>query len=207
VSGNGAFNDTSKNYYEADKIVIGDEPKTETGLVGKYLQTGGKLYRLEVARDGAYIKLSPADDVAMGKIKLPPEINEISATGENGFFKVALTEGTGNIPEGSYRIYQWAIEKRDDKNSKWRLEGQGFNESGDFEVKKDKQAFLAVGEPITSKLEVKSKRGKYTFNQTLTGRLGERTMLLQNGTRSAAPKLRVVSEDKKFDRRYSFEYG
>jgi hypothetical protein len=204
---NGVFNDISRNYYEADRIVLGDEPKAETAIVGRLLQSGGKLYRLEVARDGAYVKITPADDVAMGKIKAPPEINAISATGENGFFRVPLTDGTGNIPAGEYRIFQWVIEKRDDKNNSWRLAGQGFNESGDFSVKKNETAFLAVGEPIKSKLEVKEKRGKYAFSHSLTGQMGERITLTKNNTQAPAPKLRVVSEDKKFDRSYSFEYG
>jgi hypothetical protein len=203
----GAFNNTSKNYYEADRIVIGEGANEETALVGKFLQVSGKLYRLEVARDGAYIKTGSADDAVLGVIKMPPEINELTAAGENGLLKVLPKNGTGSIPEGKYRIHQWVIERNDGKGNNWKLEGEDFRESGDFEVKKGGTAYLAVGEPITSKMDVQVKRGKHAFSHSLTGRLGERATLVRNNERAPAPKLRVVSEDRKFDRSYNFEYG
>jgi len=206
MTNNGQFNDTSKEYYSADRIVIGKEPNAQTAIVGKFIQLEGKLYRLEVARDGAFVKISPADD-ALGKIKVPQEVNELFATGDNGLFRIAPKEGLDSIPEGSYRIYRWAIEKSDDKKSKWTMQGEGFRESGDFEVKKGQTAFLAVGEPVTSKLDVKASRGKYSFNHSLTGQMGERISILKNSERMPAPKLRIVSKDKIFDKSYSFEYG
>jgi hypothetical protein len=203
----GTFNETSKNYYGADRIVIGEGPNEVTAIVGKFLQVEDKLYRLEVARDGAYIKISPADDAVLGTIKMPSEINELTAAGENGLFKVLPKNGTGSIPEGKYRIHRWVIERNDGKGDNWKLEGEDFRESADFEVKKDGTAYLAVGEPITSKMNVQVKRGKYAFEHSLTGRLGERAALMKNNARVPAPKLRVVSKDGTFDHRYSFEYG
>ena len=203
----GAFNDTSKNYYEADRIVTGEGPNEVTAIVGKFLQVSGKLYRLEVARDGAYIKIHSADDAVLGVIKMPSEINELTAAGENGLLKVLPKNGTGSIPEGKYRIHRWVIERNDGKGDNWRMEGQDFRESGDFEVKKGSTAYLAVGEPITSKMDAQVKRGKYAFSHSLTGRLGERAALMKNNTRAPAPKLRVISKDRKFDRSYNFEYG
>jgi hypothetical protein len=204
---NGTFNNTSRNYYEADRIVIGEGPNEITALVGKFLQVSGKLYRLEVARDGAYIKTGSADDAVLGVIKMPSEINELTAAGENGLLKVLPKNGTGSIPEGKYRIYQWMIERNDGKGNNWKLAGEDFRESGDFEVKKGDTAYLAVGEPITSKMDVQVKRGKYAFSHSLTGRMGERATLLKNNERTPAPKLRVVSKNGTFDRSYNFEYG
>ena len=203
----GAFNNTSKNYYEADRIVIGGGSNEVTALAGKFLQVSGKLYRLEVARDGAYIKTGPADDAVLGVIKMPSEISELTATGENGFLKVLPKNGTGSIPEGKYRIHQWVIERNDGKGSNWKLEGEDFGESGDFEVKKGGTAYLAVGEPLTSKTGVQVKRGKYSFEHSLTGRLGERATLVRNNERAPAPKLHVVSKDGTFNRSYNFEFG
>jgi hypothetical protein len=207
ATNNGQFNDTSKEYYAADRIVIGEGPKAETTIVGKFLQLDGKLYRLEVAKDGAYVKILPADDAVLGRVKMPPEINELVATGENGLFKVSPKEGLDNIPTGLYRIHRWVIDRTDEKQNKWTMAGQGFRESGDFEVKKGGTAYLAVGEPVTSKMEVKTKRGKYAFNHSLTGQMGESISLVKNNQRMPAPKLRIASADKKFDRAYSFEYG
>ena len=207
IDADGTFNNTSKNYYEADRIVIGEGANEEDALVGKFLQVSGKLYRLEVARDGAYIKTYSADDAVMGTIKMPSEINELTAVGENGLFKVMPKNGTGSIPEGKYRIHRWVIERKDGKGDNWKMQGDGFMESGDFEVKKDGTAYLAVGEPITLKMNVQAKRGKYAFDLSLTGRLGEKASLMKNNASVPAPKLRIVSKDGTFDHRYSFEYG
>jgi hypothetical protein len=204
---NGTFNDTSKSYYGADRITIGEEPNEVTAIAGKFLQFGDKIYRLEVARDGAYIKISPADDVALGEIKLPDDIKEFIAAGENGSFKILPAKGLGKLPEGHYQIHQWVIEKTDDKTGKWKATGDDFRESGDFEVKKESTAYLAVGEPFTSHLEMQDKRGKYTFNLSLTGHLGERISILKGNQRGPSPKLRIVSKDGTFNRSYNFEYG
>jgi hypothetical protein len=207
ATNNGQFNDTSKEYYGADRIVIGEGAKAQTTIVGKFLQLDGKFYRLEVARDGAYVKILPAGDVALGRIKVPPEINELYATGENGYFRVSPSEDLDSVPAGSYRIYRWVINRTDEKQNKWTMSGQGFRESGDFTVNKGGTAYLAVGEPITSKMEVKTKRGKYAFSHNLTGQMGESITLIKDNQRMPAPKLRITSADKTFNKSYSFEYG
>ena len=204
---NGTFNDKSRNAAECDRIRIGKKGDQDTRYVGNFIEIDGTLYRPEIARDGACIKLIKAEDVQFGNIRLPQTISEFSAGGENGLFKLKLENSTGSLPVGKYCINQWALEHEDEKGKKWKLQGSGISGKGDFEITADKETKLSIGEPIVSTLEVNKKDSGYSFNQSLGGRFGERIELTRNGSRPPAPKLHIKSKDGSYDRSFSFEYG
>jgi len=120
---NGTFDDKSFDSAQADRIRIGEEGNLESRCVGNYLEVGDLLYQLEVAKDGAYVKLAAAEDVNFGNIRLPESITEFAAGGENGLFILKPKKGTGSLPTGQYRIDHWAIERKDDA---------GFNRWADY---------------------------------------------------------------------------
>jgi len=132
---------------------------------------------------------------------------EFYAGGENGLFKLKLENGAGLLPVGRYRINQWAIERKDEKDRKWKLQGSGTYGKGDFDIIADKETGLSIGEPIVSRLDVNKRDSGYSFNQSLGGRFGERIKLTRNGARPPAPKLRIKNKDGSYDRTFSFEYG
>ncbi len=204
---NGAFNDKSLNPEECDRIRIGKKGSQDTRYVGNFIEIDDELYRPEIAQDGAYVKLTKAEDVKFGNIKLPHTITEFSAGGENGLFKLKLENGSGPLPVGKYRINQWAIERDDERGRKWKLQGERASKRGDFEIVADKETELPVGEPIVSRLQVNKRDSGYSFNQSLGGRFGERIELTRNGARPPAPKLRIRNKDGTYDRTFSFEYG
>ncbi len=204
---NGTFNDKSLNAAECDRIRIGKKGSKDSLFVGNYIEIDDVLYRPEIARDGAYIKLSKAEDVKFGNIRLPESITEFSAGGENGLFKLKLENGTGSLPVGRYRINQWAVEQEDEKGKKWKMRGEGASDKGDFEILADKETELSIGEPIVATLEVNKRDSEYSFNQKLGGRLGERIELTRNGAQPPAPKLHIKNKDGTYDRTFSFEYG
>lgn len=204
---NGTFNDKSLDASNCDRIRIGKKDTQDTRYVGNLIEIDGALYRPEIARDGAYIKLSKAQDVKLGNIKISPTITEFSAGGENGLFKVELENGTGSLPVGRYRITQWAIEQQDEKSKRWRLQGSGISGKGDFEIFPDKDTSLSIGEPIVTRLQVNKRESGYSFNQTLGGQLGERIEMTCNGSPPPVPKLHIKNKDGSYDRSFSFEYG
>jgi len=204
---NGAFNDKSINFSHCDRIKIGEKDSLDTRFVGNYIEIDGALYRLDVARDGACIKLTKAEDVVFGNIRLPETISEFAAGGENGLFILKLKKGAGNLPVGKYRVERWSIERKDEEGSNWKLEGKGFGDRGVFDVNTEKETELAIGEPATSSLAVSEDSSGYSFNQGLNGQLGERIDLTCNGVRPSAPKLRIKSQDGEYDRTFAFEYG
>ncbi len=204
---NGTFNDKSLNASECDRIAIGEEAKLETSFVGNYIVVDAVLYRPEIARDGAYIKLAAAEGVVYGLVRLPEAIAEFAAEGENGLFTIRPDKGIGKLPVGKYRIHLWRTGCKDDKGNAWVLTGQDFGSKGLFEVNEGGQTKLDIGEPVICALEPRKSGSGYSFSQRLTGRLDERIELTRDGSRPRAPKLHIKSEDGSYDRTFSFEYG
>ncbi|MBN2180811.1 MAG: hypothetical protein JW715_02765 [Sedimentisphaerales bacterium] len=206
---NGVFNDKSLEAYKSDRIRIGEKGDRDSRYVGKYIEVDGVLYEPEIARDGAYIKLTKAENVKYGSIRLPDTITEFSAGGENGLFNNKPENGKVTLPVGKYRISSWAIDRVDDNGGKWKLQGNIYNDKGDFDIKEGQLIEqLSIGEPIVSNLTAQaSDEGAYAFRQTLEGKLGENISLTLNGSRPQAPKLHIKSEDGQYDRTYSFSYG
>jgi hypothetical protein len=204
---NGTFNDKSHEAYKSDRIRIGKKGSRDTRFVGNLIEIDDELYQPEIAKDGAFVILNKAEDVKSGNIRISPKITEFSAGGENGLLKVKLKNGTGSLPVGKYRVNQWIIEKEDEKNRKWMLKGNSFSKQGDFEIKSDKEIELSVGEPIVTTLDIHEEDSRYSFRQTLKGRMGERIELTCNNTRPSPPKLRIKNKDGTYERTYNFRYG
>ena len=204
---NGTFNDKSLEVHKCDRIRIGKKGNRDTRYVGNYIEIDDVLYRPKIARDGAYIKLSKAEDVKFGNIRLPESITEFSAGGENGLFTLKPEKGTGSLPVGRYRVNHWAIERKDERGKKWKMQGEGFSNKADFDITADKETELSVSEPIISTLEARRSGSGYSFSQNIKGRLGERIELTRNGAQPPAPKLHIKNKDGTYDRTFSFEYG
>jgi hypothetical protein len=204
---NGTFNDKSLEPGDCDRIRIGKKDSRDSRFVGNYIEVDGVLYQPEIAQDGAYIKIEKAKDVTFGNIGVPQTITIFAAGGENGLFTVKLEKGIGRLPVGKYRINQWEIERKDEKNNSWKLKGQWFRQKGDFEVTEASQTNLKVGEPITSTLQAREKDSTHYFDQNLVGQLEERIELTRKGAQPRAPKLNIKSKDGSYDRSFAFEYG
>ncbi len=203
----GEFNDISQNAAESDRIRIGKTEHAPTRYVGKYLEIDGVLYRPTIARDGAFLTISKADDVVFGNVRAPGEITELTAGGENGLLTVTLENGVGKLPLGKYRLDHWEIDRKDDNNQSWTLRGSGFGKDGDFEVVKDDPVPLPIGEPVLANLEVTQTETKYSFNHQMRGQLNERIEILKNGSRGRAPTLQITNGDQTYDRSFQLEYG
>jgi hypothetical protein len=109
---------------------------------------------------------------------------------------------------GKYRIEHWIIQRRDDKDAEWKLQGAYFGDTALFDVTEAQAAELSIGEPIICTLQVEQREpGNYYFRQLLTGKLGERIELTRNNARPQPPKVQIKSKDGKYDRTFTFEYG
>ncbi len=201
---NAQFNDKSLNFGQCDRIRIGDQDSRDTRFVGNYIEVEDKLYRPQIARDGAFIVLIEADDVAYGAIRVAENITSFAAGGENGLFTRKPKEGIARLPVGDYRFDHWSIVK-DDKGAKWELRGSAGG--GPFTVTQDEEVEIEVGEPVYSSVAVSRSGSYHSFSQNLEGRGGERIELLRNGSRPQPPKLRIRNRDGTYDRGMSFEYG
>jgi len=178
---NGTFNDKSLQERDSDRIGIGNKGDQNTGFVGNYIEVENVLYRIEIARDGAFIKLAGAEDVKFGSIRVPEAITKFSAGGENGFYNRVPKESVARLPVGKYRINQWEIDRKDDKGKSWTMRGYGFSDRGDFEIKEEAETALEIGEPVTASLQVQLNGENYEFEKSMQGPLGEYVSLTTSG--------------------------
>lgn len=202
---NGVFNDASGRF-NADRILLGDDSNRKEHFVGRYLEYGDALYRLNIAQDGAFVAVTAAPDVKSGVVTMPDNLSTFTAGGVNGLFERKVNDGQMRLPEGTYRVYHWQI-NRIDKGQYWTLSGSGFPREHSFEVSADAPVALAIGEPVSSRLSVRQQQGTYSINQYLRGLQGERISLMQNNSRPPAPKVHIRSQDGTYDRTFSLEYG
>jgi hypothetical protein len=205
---NGAFNDKSQDYSQSDRIRIGEQSGYEGGAVGNYIEVDNKLYKADIARDGACLTLTAAPEVPYGAVRLAENITTLIASGENGSFIRKPENGVLKLPVGEYQVDSWTIAQKDDTGARWEMKGMlSRGGSGGLTVAQDKEASLLCGEPIYSTMQVNKSGSTYSFSQRLEGRQGEQVTLARNGSQPAAPKLHIRSRDGTYDRSLTGEYG
>jgi len=200
---NGTFNDKSLQAGDSDRIRIGAKGSEDTRFVGNYIEVGDVLYRTEIARDGAFVKLSSANDVKFGNIRVPETITEFSAGGENGQFIREMKNGVARLPVGKYCIDYWAIDRKDEKGKSWTMRGSSFSERGNFEVTEGAETTLEIGEPLTATLQVQLNGESYEFEKIMQGPLGEYVSLTSGGQEVRTMwKLAAKNKDGTFAKTY-----
>jgi hypothetical protein len=204
---NGTFNDVALNPYNSDRIQV-DGDKTGERFLGRMLEVDGKLFRLEAARDGAFVKVQKAENVAVGPVRVPENISEFAAYGENGHFVRKPVKGEFTLPAGQYRMVRWTISRKDEKGAPWTLAGYNFPDSANFEVASDKPVALEIGEPVRAELKVDERANRQlAFNLSFVGRQKESIELLRDGQRPRGPKLMLANAGGTLCYTNTFEFG
>jgi hypothetical protein len=203
---NGVFNDQAADPYQCDRVVI-DGVKGIDRYLGRYLEVDGQLLRIEVARDGAFLKAQKAVGVETGTVRVPETISEFTAVGESGHFLRKPEKGEFTLPVGKYRVHGWTIDRKDAKGAAWSLTGSTFAKVAAFEVTADRSLVLNVGEPIRTPLQAIESKGQIAFSLRLVGNLGESVEIMRGKERPRAPQLQVASLASSFRSTNTFEYG
>jgi hypothetical protein len=211
---NGAFNDIAPDPYESDRVQVGGEKTSENlardseRFLGRMLEVDGKLFRIEVARDGAFVKVQKAENVALGRVSVPTNISEISLFGENGFFERKPANGEFTVPAGNYRPVEWTINRKDEKGAVWSLMGYSFPKTSGFEVAADKTNALKIGEPVQAVLgATDGANHQVEFSLQFLGQQKESIQMLRGGERPAGPKLLLAKTDGTLCYTNTFEFG
>jgi hypothetical protein len=203
---NGTFNDISPDASQTDRVVVEGDKEGERFL-GRMLEVDGQLYRLEAARDGAFIKIKKAENVELGRVRVPETISEFVAFGENGHFVRKPVKGEFTLPAGRYRIHQWTIDRNDERGAAWQLMGYGFNESAGFQVAADKPLTLGVGEPIRAVMQPSDATNEVEFSLRFFGRFNEQIQIMKGTQRPKGPRLTLTSLDGSYRYTNTFEFG
>jgi hypothetical protein len=212
---NGTFNDRATDAGDSDRVMI-EGDKVGERYLGKMLEVDGQFYQVEVARDGAFIKLQKLENVVLGQVRVPETISDFVAFGENGHFARKPLKGEFTLPAGKYRIQQWTIGRKDDKGAAWQLMGYNFNESARFDVAVGKPASLEIGEPMRATMEaqepstrpgVRESTKQVSFSLRYQGRYGETLQVMKGNERPRGPRLTLTSLDGSYRYTNTFEFG
>jgi hypothetical protein len=212
---NGTFNDRAADMSDSDCVTV-EGDKVGQRYLGKLLEVDGQFYQIEVARDGAFIKLQKAKNVVLGQVRVPETITEFVAFGENGHFVRKPAKGAFTLPVGAYRIQEWKIDRKDDKGAAWELSAYNFNDSARFEVADAKPVSLEVGEPMRAVMQVQEPTRRpgareaskqVTFNLGFEGRYGESLQIMKGNQRPGGPRLTLTSLDGTYRCTNTFEFG
>jgi hypothetical protein len=200
---NAAFNDCGPTTSETDRVSVGNNYR----YLGKMVEVDGDFYRIEVARDGAFVKLQKAENVALGKVKVPETISFFSAFGPNGHFSREPKNGEFTLPEGSYSVQDWTIKRKDSKRAEWQMMAYRGKESSSFEVGGAAAAQPVVGEPVRMELKAEESTNTVLFNLSFVGKGGESIQLMKGDQRPPGPKLILASLDGSYRSTNTFEFG
>ena len=204
---NGTFNDVAPDPYQSDRVQI-EGDKTSEHYLGRMLEVDGKFFRIEVARDGAFVKVQKVDNATLGQVNVPTNIPEFVACGENGHFVRRPVNGQFTLPAGHYRTLQWTINRKDEKGAAWTLTGSSFPGAASFDVAADKTAALEIGEPVQAVLGAREGANRQiTFDLRFEGRQKESIQMLRGGERPAGPKLILANAGGKLVSTNTFEFG
>ncbi len=203
---NGTFNDQAPAPSDCDRIRRDGDKAGETFL-GQFLEIGDQLFAIEAARDGAFVKVQPAKNVELGRVRVPEAITEFVAVGKPGHFVRKPVKGDFTLPAGKYRVQGWTIDRKDAKGAAWKLSGSGFDEFATLEATPEQPVNLDLGEPVLAALTATENKGGAAFSLKLKGRLGETVQLLKGTEQARAPQLHLASTGGSFRATNSFEYG
>jgi hypothetical protein len=204
---NGTFNDMAADPYESDRVQV-EGDKTSERFLGRMLEVDGKFFRVEAARDGAFVKVQKAENVALGQVQVPETISEFAAFGTNGHFVRNPVKGQFTLPTGHYRIFQWTIDRKDEKGAPWTLTGSSFPESASIDVGANNPAMLEIGEPVKAVLKAtEGAKRQIEFSLQFKGRQEEAIQMLRNGERPQGPKLLLANGQGMVCFTNSFEFG
>ncbi len=204
---NGTFNDMAASPYDSDRVQV-DGDKVSERFLGKLLEVDGKFYNFAAARDGAFVKVQKADNVALGPVRVPENISEFAAFGENGYFVRQPQKGEFTLPAGKYRMVSWEINRKDDRGAAWTLSGYSFPDTASFEVKPAGAAALDIGEPVQAVLAANEQADRQiNFSLKFVGHQQESIQMLRGNERPAGPKLTLVNADGSVCGTATFEFG
>jgi hypothetical protein len=202
---NGTFNDATGGSSERDRITFFSK-LSEGRYLGSLVEVEKEFYRIEVARDGAFLKLQKATDVPLGKARLPEAVGSFTALSDVGHFTRKPVKGEITLPVGEYRFLDWEIKRKDTRGTEWTMSGYNFPDTARFSVRAE-ISDVKMGEPIKVSVDPAEQKSAVNFSMRFLGLQGETISFNKGGTTPKGPQMLLASADGSFSRTNSFEFG
>jgi hypothetical protein len=208
ANANGAFNDRSSDAGSTDRIMIEGDRMGDRYL-GKMVEVDEQFYRVEVAQDGAFLKVQKAENVVTGKVRVPDTIANFSVVGDNGNFTRKPAKGELTLPVGQYRVNSWEMKRKDDRGAEWQVSAYNFDKTADFEVAAGKTISMEVGEPIRAVMQAADfpTNSQVSFSLRFMGKYNETLSIRKGDQDPPGPRLTLTSLDGSYRYTNKFEFG
>ena len=218
---NGVFNDSGANRNQCDKIILvpyesrdeigemlNSSDKSPARFIGRWLELDGKWFAMEVARDGACVKFTPAEKVPTGTVRLGEGANEsITVMGPTGQFTRKPKDGLVELPAGRYAVDEWSASKSDSRNVVWQLAFRGEpNKVVTFEVAEGKETAPDIGQKIVCEVDASFDGLEWRISPQLVSS-GAVATLQRNGSQADAPKATIANADGTYKKTFTMEFG
>ena len=203
ANANAVFNDMDYDAGANDRVRIEDNDR----MLGRLVEVGKDFYEIQVARDGAFIKLKKAENVPMGEVTVSTEVTSFTAIGQNGQFSRKPENGRFTVPAGRYRIQEWTLKRKDDHGASWSLSGYNLDETSAFEVAAGGRPKVEVGEPIRAVMQANQLTNRVEFSLRFLGRYNETVQIQKGDQDPPGPRLTLTSLDGSFQQTNKFEFG
>jgi hypothetical protein len=219
ANGNGLYND-----YHRDADAIGDrllvdangdgklDPAyngDEAQPLGRYLEVGGRYWKLDVAADGSSVTVEPLDR-PLGTLRADVADFTLLLTGEHGILRARGRDGTVIVPAGTYRLAQCDYKLTEPGGKPWTLSARGTDRSPAVPVPADGEAHFPFGPPFLPRvLTNASAFGPLSLNLELSGAGGEVYTNIQVSSmgRPPVPKVRLLDAADRELALLDFHYG
>ncbi|NIP23529.1 MAG: hypothetical protein GWN67_05285 [Phycisphaerae bacterium] len=166
-------------------------------------------YRIDIASDGSSLEL----------MKVAPEFGTLDVGGEN--IKLLLWSDAANqflsgsvrqwrLPAGRYTALSMELNRTNSLGTRWTLtSSKHTGKLSNFEIRPGEKALIKIGPPFLIKTTADWSNEKVSIGLNLEGQAGEQYsgVVMKNGRRQPAPRLKIVDETGKVLASGKFEYG
>lgn len=175
----------------------------------KMVKVEDTYYRIDIASDASSLEL----------MKVAPEFGTLDVGGEN--IKLLLWSDAANqflsgsirqwrLPAGRYTALSMELNRTNSLGTRWTLKSSSqTGKLSNFEIRPGEKASIKIGPPFLIKTTAEWSNEKVSIGLNLEGQAGEQYsgVVMKNGRRQPAPRLKIEDETGKVLASGKFEYG
>jgi hypothetical protein len=201
---NGRFDDTLPNggydllALDSDHNGAFDLGGQEVMPLGKMIRLNGAYLTLKVKADGSAVSVEEADGtLELGTLDVGSPQVWLSVTSDLGAFRLNASDGTWQLPVGTYQIAGLGLAAKDKEGADWTMQClRPPQDKRQFEIRKGETTSITLGPSLVVASDVTPERGGVSVGVTVTGRSGELYLAgaVKAGTQQGPPTVKILDE-------------
>jgi hypothetical protein len=141
--------------------------------LGKIIRLDGAYFAVKVAADGSNIKVEEAA-LELGTLDVGSAQVWLSVISDVGSFRLDASDGTWQLPVGTYQIAGLGLTAKDKDGADWTMQClRPPQEQRQYKIRKGETTSLRLGPPLAVASDVTPERGGVSVGVNVTGPAGE----------------------------------